>query len=315
MKYLILSLSLLLTTKLFGQVDSQKVELVNERDEIVDTTARDGKRFIEFYRQDSSELLDLDFDGKIDTVNWFNYLIQSMKKNIAFYDRGQQIKIRNKKGEIKIRGDWQRINNKLKKYSDTINYKKDDHVIFTKLDSKTTAMILAHTLYASDVDAYTVIGINSLIKPKILFDTTYILTSLQDLDNDGYRELIGKHPNAGIPEYRLEFVPFVVLKYADSLKIDNELTFNYNLPFKKYREYPEGSIRILTSDFLNKYSKAELRIMRNEIFADKGYTFKSKDLDKYFRKKEWYKPSPNRYFILTDWEKANIELIKNAENN
>lgn len=93
------------------------------------------------------------------------------------------------------------------------------------------------------------------------------------------------------------------------------MTYNYNLPYKKYRDYPEGSIRLLTEDYLKKYTKDELRLMRNEIFADHGYVFKSKDLNDYFKSKDWYKASPNGYFVLTDWEKSNIELIKKMENN
>lgn len=315
MRYLILIFNILISIQLLGQNSQPKIDLVNDKDEIIDTIGVDGRKYIRFYREVTTDILDLDFDDYPDTIIWFNYLEQSIERNDAFYDPGQQIKIRNKQGELKIRGDWYYIDKKFKKYSDTVRYKQDDFVIYLKLDSKTTGMILAHQLYASDIDAYTIIGINSLKKPKVLFDATYILTSIEDLDNDGYCELIGKHPNAGIPEHTLNFVPFVVLKYTDSLKIDNGLTYNYNLPYKKYRDYPEGSIRLLTEDYLKKYTKDELRLMRNEIFADHGYVFKSKDLNDYFKSKDWYKASPNGYFVLTDWEKSNIELIKKMENN
>lgn len=314
-RYLIPILSIMISIQLFGQNSEQKVELVNEKDEILDTIGVDGRQHIRFYRKGTTDILDLDFDNYPDTIIWYSYLEQSIERKVAFYDPGMQIKIRNKHGELKIRGDWYYVDKKLQKYSDTVSYKKDGFVIYTKLESKTTGMILAHQLYASDIDAYTIIGIDSLRKPKVLFDTTYILTSIEDLDNDGYCELIGKHPNAGIPEHTLNFVPFIVLKYTDSLKIDNDLTYNYNLPYKKYRNYPEGSIRLLTEDYLKKYTKDELRLMRNEIFADHGYVFKSKDLNDYFKSKDWYKESPNGYFVLTDWEKANIELIKQLENN
>lgn len=313
MRYLILTFSIVFSIQIFGQDSKQEIGLVTENDEIIDTIGIVGQRYIRFYREATTDLLDLDFDNDLDTIIWFNYLEQSIERKVAFYDPGQQIKIINRHGELKFRGDWYYIDKKLKKYSDTISYKQDDYVIYTKLDSRTTGMILAHQLYACDIDAYTIIGIDSLKKPRVLFDSNFILTSIEDLDNDGHNELIGKHHNAGIPEHTLNFVPFVVLKYTDSLRIHNDLTFYYNLPYKKYRDYPEGSIRLLTEEFLSTYSKAELRLMRNEIFADKGYIFESKELNDYFKSKDWYKPSPNGYFILTDWEESNIELIKKME--
>lgn len=203
MRYLILIFNIFISIQLLGQNSQPKIDLVNDKDEIIDTIGVDGRKYIRFYREVTTDILDLDFDDYPDTIIWFNYLEQSIERNDAFYDPGQQIKIRNKQGELKIRGDWYYIDKKFKKYSDTVRYKQDDFVIYLKLDSKTTGMILAHQLYASDIDAYTIIGINSLKKPKVLFDATYILTSIEDLDNDGYCELIGKHPNAGIPEHTL----------------------------------------------------------------------------------------------------------------
>lgn len=76
------------------------------------------------------------------------------------------------------------------------------------------------------------------------------------------------------------------------------------------RRFIECSVRILVVEYLNNFSKRELDIMRNEIFADHGYKFKSKKWQKYFCDKEWYKPRyddvNNR---LTNIEKINIQLI------
>ena len=62
-------------------------------------------------------------------------------------------------------------------------------------------------------------------------------------------------------------------------------------------------------------SKPELRILRNEVFARKGYVFKSDDLNTYFTSKSWYKPTPNKPIELTDEEKAYVNKIKQVENN
>ena len=60
-------------------------------------------------------------------------------------------------------------------------------------------------------------------------------------------------------------------------------------------------------------SLEELRLIRNEIFARKGYVFKSSDLQKYFESKEWYVPNNNNQIILSKNEKSNIDLIRKIE--
>jgi len=54
----------------------------------------------------------------------------------------------------------------------------------------------------------------------------------------------------------------------------------------------------------------DLDIMRNEIFAEYGYIFKSKKWKNYFSNKPWYKPKfENVDDFLTEIDKANIDLI------
>ncbi len=52
-------------------------------------------------------------------------------------------------------------------------------------------------------------------------------------------------------------------------------------------------------------SKSELRIIRNEIFARHGQSFKSEDLQKYFKSKDWYNEKSNY--------QVNIETLENDE--
>ncbi len=64
---------------------------------------------------------------------------------------------------------------------------------------------------------------------------------------------------------------------------------------------------IWASDHL---SIEDLDIMRNEIFADYGYKFKSEKWQKYFAGKEWYFPKhDNVDRFLSDLEKENIKTI------
>lgn len=89
------------------------------------------------------------------------------------------------------------------------------------------------------------------------------------------------------------------------------------IPYKPHRLFPQTSYKYLAPEEIENYDLEELRIMRNEIFAEHGYIFKSIEMLKYFRELEWYRPRiEDATFIsgkLTEIEKSNIELIKNRE--
>jgi len=53
---------------------------------------------------------------------------------------------------------------------------------------------------------------------------------------------------------------------------------------------PVSNDRLLTEQDLIGFSKADLRIARNEIFARHGYAFNSKDLQQHFAQYSWYQP-------------------------
>ncbi len=75
-----------------------------------------------------------------------------------------------------------------------------------------------------------------------------------------------------------------------------------------------GSERLLSRDDLVNFSKLELKMLRNEIYARHGYIFKTKDMVDYFSSQNWYQP---RYTdvsaMLSDIELSNIKLIKSME--
>jgi hypothetical protein len=81
-----------------------------------------------------------------------------------------------------------------------------------------------------------------------------------------------------------------------------------------------GKYAFLNSNLLHKedfeyMSPLDLRIVRNEIFARYSYIFKSKDLQDYFAKTDWYKPlleNVDKY--LTVKEKQNIDSLKKYES-
>ncbi len=62
-------------------------------------------------------------------------------------------------------------------------------------------------------------------------------------------------------------------------------------------------------------SRNQLKILRNSIFAYRGYSFKSEYLNDFFNDTYWYTPISNfSESIFTDTEKANIQLIRNLES-
>lgn len=68
------------------------------------------------------------------------------------------------------------------------------------------------------------------------------------------------------------------------------------------------------TDALNKYSKDQLRLLRNTLYAEKGYIFTG-DLKNYFDSKHWYHGTvaDQDTIQLTDYEKAFINAIKQKE--
>ncbi len=85
--------------------------------------------------------------------------------------------------------------------------------------------------------------------------------------------------------------------------------------FANGRKYPQISERNLDAASLAGYSRAELKIMRNEIFAVYGYIFKTEPLKSHYAAMRWYKPQyDNVENLLTDIEKVNVQVIKQVED-
>lgn len=80
--------------------------------------------------------------------------------------------------------------------------------------------------------------------------------------------------------------------------------------------FTQASLRPLSKNELEKMSKEDLKIMRNEIFARYGYRFKpGGEMDKYFEKQDWYSAQhDNVNDFLTGLEKENLKLIKQVES-
>lgn len=78
--------------------------------------------------------------------------------------------------------------------------------------------------------------------------------------------------------------------------------------------YPTDTT-LLTTDQLKTLSRADLALIRNEIYARKGHIFTTDKYISYFSGKTWYTPSKTIYWAdLNSIERANIRLIKDYES-
>lgn len=70
---------------------------------------------------------------------------------------------------------------------------------------------------------------------------------------------------------------------------------------------------------LNRLSKDELRLLRNAVFARKGWQFQSDDLNDFFNQFDWYQEKKGKYssndeIKLTNSDKFRSQLILNVES-
>lgn len=70
------------------------------------------------------------------------------------------------------------------------------------------------------------------------------------------------------------------------------------------------STRVVYFSELDSLNSRELRLLKNEIYARKGYTFSNKELKEHFSQYAWYKPlADNAKIVLNDIEKENLESL------
>ncbi|GHT90907.1 hypothetical protein FACS1894140_0400 [Spirochaetia bacterium] len=98
--------------------------------------------------------------------------------------------------------------------------------------------------------------------------------------------------------------------YNNSLQVlTNDKIIKILLGEKSLLQYPLNIFSLANID--SKY----YRLIRNMIFAQYGYIFKSQDLSRFFSKYEWYKPvNSNVDNFLTDVDRRNIERVQSFES-
>lgn len=105
------------------------------------------------------------------------------------------------------------------------------------------------------------------------------------------------------------------INYDTSVNNENSYYDNNAIDESEY-EYEYLREREMTYDDVKGKSAEELRLMRNYIFARRGYIFESEDLKEYFEQFSWYVPL---YYDVTprlsDIEKYNVNFIKEYETD
>lgn len=102
----------------------------------------------------------------------------------------------------------------------------------------------------------------------------------------------------------------------DTLPNNENSYYDNNAIDESEYEYEYLREREMTYDDVKDKSAEELRLMRNYIFARRGYIFESEDLKEYFERFSWYVPL---YYDVTprlsDIEKYNVNFIKEYETD
>lgn len=105
------------------------------------------------------------------------------------------------------------------------------------------------------------------------------------------------------------------INYDTSVNNENSYYDNNAIDESEY-EYEYLREREITYADVEGKSAEELRLMRNYIFARRGYIFESEDLKEYFERFSWYVPL---YYDVTprlsDIEKYNVNFIKEYETD
>ena len=78
--------------------------------------------------------------------------------------------------------------------------------------------------------------------------------------------------------------------------------------------YPFLHKERVSKTFTDLFDTADLKLVRNSIFASHGYVFKSDDVTNYFKRYPWYHPGNNSLDNYTQIEKDNAKFIKKIED-
>ena len=107
--------------------------------------------------------------------------------------------------------------------------------------------------------------------------------------------------------YIMMFLLFSIISFASFAASDPDLD--------RLEEVYNEVIVNGNKDFLSGFSSDELAIIRNTIYAKKGYKFKRKEYQRYFGAKKWYKGTTDKQNILNKNEQKLVDIIVKYEKH
>lgn len=183
---------------------------------------------------------------------------------------------------------------------------------------------------------YSIIGVDGKSSKNAFYNTKS--KTIKVIENYSASRIIIKYQN----KYYFEIdwkrntpIFYVPIKIPESFQItDNRFVcpdekrvfMNISNNDKLFKETFITEYALYESDIneLNKYTKQELRILRNAFYARQGYQFQSVDLKEFFSNQEWYGllvkrnirlGISNEEIILSYKDLERIRLIKEVEEN
>jgi hypothetical protein len=135
-----------------------------------------------------------------------------------------------------------------------------------------------------------------------------VLGNIEDHFISDNKENVSRKSQEGIEETNIVTVEETVL--FEETTSTEEISNNYILPYS-------NSIYYKTSD-LERLTKEDLRLARNEVYARHGREFETEDLKQYFSNQPWYHGYLSKEefddSVLNEYEKANLDLIIATES-
>ena len=229
--------------------------------------------------------------------------------------------------------DELKSNNQAKKTNINMAQKKKSGM---KAGTKTQLIILAVTLLfwiflaSSLIHFIRNIG-RGLKKPKtyytqVNYDTNQVTPQVQTtvVEPITTTEVAPVSEPAPVENTPVTNVPENIPEVNTSNVAPQQNTVNQTQNTQQYSSYDDYDLQVLeqvydevinrgNESYLYNFSSSELAIIRNTLYARRGYRFKKKKYQQYFGSKPWYKPTTDSQNILPKNEERLANIIKKYE--
>ena len=234
---------------------------------------------------------------------------------------------------IPVVQDELKSNNQAKKTNINMAQKKKSGM---KAGTKTQLIILAVTLLfwiflASGVISFIRSIGRGLKRPKnyytqVNYDTNQVAPQAQTtvVEPITTTEVAPVSEPAPVENTPVTTVPENIPEVNTSNVAPQQNTVNQTQNTQQYSSYDDYDLQVLeqvydevinrgNESYLYNFSSSELAIIRNTLYARRGYRFKKKKYQQYFGSKPWYTPTTDSQNILPKNEERLANIIKKYE--